>query len=325
MPWPWISQSRYLKYVGCPYQFKRMEIDEYNPEKSKRTAEQGTVLHDFFFMFFDNVDFDYAWNIGFDRRKLISYFVTVLRNMVNVEKITDPHFKRNFYAFSMFEADHLIHLRTELDKKTEVRAQWMVPVSRREVFLTQDEFMMYGTLDRLMQEGDVRIIMDYKTGTSVPKAVRDEANSTDPTVRGRRFTKATISKFTTQATFYAIMDAYRNGFHFQYDELDEKGEPKWEFYRGNTKLSIGNYYHYIFLWTGWGGGPGPTYYMAYKRVHIRSVRIILNRLPRIRAEQDWKRKPNLKRCSWCPLYMKECKDFIEKFKIFNGDGHFELY
>jgi len=325
MPWPWMSQSRYLKYFGCPYKFKRMEIDGYNPEESKRTAKQGTVLHGFYFMFFDNVDFDYAWDLGYDRQKLILYFISILTGMVNVEKITDDHFKRNFQAFSMFEADHLLHLRNELVKKNDVRLQWMVPVEMREVFMTNDIYLMYGTVDRIMTEGKIRIIMDYKTGTSVPKAVRDEADSADPTVRGRKYTKATISKYTVQATWYAILDACRNGFRFDYTELNSKGQPNWEFYRGSTKLPIGQYYEYIFLWTGWDQSKRPVYYMAYKKVNILSVRAILNNLPKIRAEKDWKRKPYVKRCDWCPLYFKECKDVIENFKIFDGDNHFELY
>jgi len=325
LPYPWMSQSRYKKFVGCPYQFKRMEIDGYNPEESKKTMRQGTVLHDYFYMFFDNVDFDYLWDLGTDRDKIRFYFLTVLRGLVPVEKITDQHFIRNFKAFAKFELDHYLNLRHTLIHKIKVRLAWWCPPSRREIFTTNDTHMMCGTVDRILVEGTKRIIMDYKTGTSVPKAVRDEAESADPLIRAKKYTSATISIYTVQATFYAIIDAYIQGFHFAYDSYDKNGDAKWEFYRGDKKLSIGNYYEYIFLWTGFGGSKRPVYFMAYKKVHIKSVRAILNRLPKIRATEDWKRKPNIRRCDWCPIYHIECKDKIQQFKLFNGDVRFELY
>lgn len=331
LPLPWLSQTRYKIYNACPYKFKRSVIDGHNPEKSKKTMRQGTVLHKYFYMFFDNVDYDYLWNLGQDGHKIYKYFLKVLREMVPVKKITDPHFIRNFKAFAMFERDHFQILRLELKTKADTKNEWWCPPSRREAFIRNETFQMYGTVDRIITEGQVRIIFDYKTGTSVPKPVLDYFDEIRSGVsnEGKYLPgDVQIPNYTIQGTWYAIIDALNHGFRFDWKKKNKNGEPMWNFYRGDKKLSIGNFYEYVFLWTGLPG-PKPQYFMARKKVNIRSVRAILNRLPKIRSEEDWKRKPNMKRCEWCmkdyPFYMQECKKNIEEFKLYDGENHFELY
>jgi len=324
LEYPFLSQSGVNMYKGCPYQFHRMIIEHYNPEESKRTAAQGTMLHKFFYMFFDAVDFNYTWSLGVNHEAIYQYFIKVLVDLVEVEKITDAHFIRNFKAFALFETDHLLDIR-DTWHKSEAKARWMCLRQDREVFMRNDEYQMYGTLDRRVLEKDIRIIMDYKTGISVPKGVVDEAKSLDPKFRNNKYTKAQLGRYTTQATYYAMIDALKLGFKFE-PILNKKTKKTFmEMTKDGKRVKIGDYYEYIFLWTGYPHDRRPTYYMAYKKVNILTVRSILNKLIEIRNTVDWKRKPTMQRCSWCPLYEKECKELITEFKLYSGDAHFELY
>lgn len=302
IPWPYLSKSSYKTWKACKYKFKRAIIDKLDMGKNKIMAE-GTTLHFMYYTFFEIVDFNKLYSLdwslfnGTKQSAVYQYFYSLLMDWFE-DYIPNKHMTSNIRAFCMLEENHYIHLRVKYKSKRSIKNYFMANVEERELFLRNDIFRIFGTVDRIIKEETKTIISDYKTG-NVPKKLREE-------IREGVYTKVKMTHYVVEGNFYVLLYMLRIGYTLE----EDKNGKLWFYKDGKLEKDAHKLFDYAFIFTGEFTNKEPVYYVARKTSSMVSIRTVVKNLTKIREWKDWKREPNLMRCRWCQLYLTECKEIV---------------
>jgi hypothetical protein len=268
----------------------------------------GTALHLLFYRFYDEIDWDQLitldWHDGVhtDKSPVYKYFISVCHGITG--DMTNEHVVFNIENFCMFAENHFVDIMTNVQDMKKARRLFVPSVSEREFFLRNDEFKIFGTVDRKLVEDGKVIICDYKTG-NIPKPVREDVSDTI-------YTKNAIGHYAPEGNFYLLLYLLREGYRFERRPRKKDGKMQWEMIDSEGKIVsklVRKEKDYAFLFTG-AHEDDPNYYVARKRGNIVSVRAILNGLEEIRSCDEWYREPSLMRCQYCDLFWEECKELV---------------
>ena len=298
IPFPYLSKSSYKRYKACKYAFKRLVIDKVETHGS-RIMVQGTTLHFIYYKFFDLVDMDILFGLewfvqnGTIGSPVYQYFYNVIAEFLDNE-VPNKHMKMNIQNFCMLQENLWVMYRVKEKSKSKLKRLFIAGIMEREIVMRDDYHMLFGTVDRIVREGNRLVICDYKTG-KVPNKVRDE-------IRDSVYTKVNLTHYTMEGAFYILLYLLNNGYTAQ-----QNIDGRWDLYKEGVMCNkVLKTIDYAFIFTGARSRRGPTYYVARKSAKIVSIRSILKNIQVMRANTNWMREPNVIRCRMCPLFVTEC-------------------
>lgn len=264
---------------------------------------EGTNLHYIFYKFFDLIDFNILWSLDFapghdtPYNAVYNYFYSILVSFVGEENVVS-NIRSNIQSFCRFEENHWFDLRAHNANRAEVERNFKPGLREREKFDFNEEYQLFGTIDRISYEDKKVIIIDYKTGR-VPKGILGEEKT------GIYCSKLDNTK-AREGNFYVILYLLRNGYKIG------KEDDGWHFYnRGFKADEVIKTIDFMFLYTGHMAiGVGfPPYYACRKKPTMRSINFILDKVIEMRLNTDWSRDVNYYRCRDCPFYLTFCKEY----------------
>jgi len=188
LDFPWLDYSAIRTYYTCQRKFKFMVLDKKQNDQSFEWILRGNEFHLLFNSFFDQVDLDKVVELCKDLKvmeppeqsELFKYFTQVLWKtldtdyVVKIDEGGEHLYELNIYGFACFQVMIIVELmmtKGYVNKKMLID-HW-VP-KEREVFIKDDEHMLYGTLDSWWDNPDKTMtVLDYKTGKK-PKRKFDE-------------------------------------------------------------------------------------------------------------------------------------------------------
>jgi len=304
---PYISKSSYKMWKTCKYKFKRTIIDGV-AQTPNRVMVKGTSLHYLFFKFFELVDFDFLYELDWSTHNgtvysavyqyFYSLFITYL-GKIDEGKIQNTGFRMNLESFCMFEENLWSHIRISYQSKTKIRKHFMAGLNHREKFMFDHDMMIFGTIDRIMEEDGKTIIVDYKSGERVPKKLITE-------VRSDVYSSALPNHYIGEGNFYVLLYLYFKGYTVGTNEKGKTCIMK----NGKECKGLLKKFDFAFVFTGYFIRGKPQYFVGRKKASIVSIKTLMKNLKKIREWKDWKREPALIRCKWCHLYKTECKGKI---------------
>jgi hypothetical protein len=304
MPYPYISKSSLATYRLCKYKFLRTVIQGNDPQQNKMMAE-GTALHYLFNKFFDVVERDvlehieYRDNHDTEYSAVYNYFVEKLYSLTPPSTLT-RNVEASIRAFARMEENHWYAVKEQYPNANEAWRFWYCSVSDRERNLINEEFMLFGTYDRIIREGEKIIISDYKSGDRPEKLVNER--------RDTPYTKELPNRYIQEGNMYVLLYILSLGYKFAKDP-----NGKYHFYNKSGTLDddILKRIDYQTIFLGNDFRRFPMYTWGRKKPNMRAIESIINKSQEARNNQDWKREPYIKKCQWCHLYESECREVIE--------------
>lgn len=176
--YPWIAFSDMYDFFKCKRMFKYQKLDNLQRAEPFPHLVRGTALHSAFDMFFDKIDIEKVVELAEKirvvekpyRTELYFYFVKILKDIVNLDYLIkndkDPaSYQMNIEGFSIFQVKSICTLMLENHRISKnMLEKYFVPKGR-EVFLKDEDNMIYGTIDAYYLNSDESYSsIDYKTG-----------------------------------------------------------------------------------------------------------------------------------------------------------------
>jgi len=208
---PWLSKSTILGYRFCQYLFDLRYNKGIDAGVSVK-AETGTNIHVLYDKFFDIVDYDELKKIVINHKKelintrVYHYFYKLLMEMIPVDSRAYKPYQWMIRNFALLEADHWISLNLKYPDNYIDIQNYFIPIAK-EKYSECPSLMIFGTVDRInnYEEGNLRIIYDYKTGR-VPVDVRKGPKSSDI------FSWKLPPKKSFELHYYLILAMTQRGF-----------------------------------------------------------------------------------------------------------------
>jgi len=302
IPFPYISKSTFNMFKKCKYLFKRRVLDGYVPEPNAK-MKLGTALHYLYYKFFDLIDADVLWGMDWQSNHdtiysmVYNYFYTLIINEIDAQNSNNIYLISNIKAFCRMEENHWFALRNQFTNRRQIFYYFKQSDRTLERFLRNDQLKIFGTIDRIVHEPDMTLVMDYKTG-KVPVGMEREK-------RTGLYTSSLPSYYVPEGTFYSILYLGFMGYTFG------KDGDTWHIYKDGIECDKDaiKKLNFAFVFTG-GYGSWPNYYVGRKKVSIVSVRSVLSTLETIRGWTNWIREPNYYKCRICPLFLLECEGAV---------------
>lgn len=332
---PWVSKSKINNFNWCKYKFKRTEIDGVRYDMGVQ-AKRGIYLHEIFNMWFDVIDFEELWNlewrsvgaygeeVAMEYTPVYRYFESkmykIASELIGEEESvirTDFFIKINVKGFLSFEYDHWMSIRNTFDNKHKCRSYFIPGTNGREKFYMDENFKMYGRLDRINRDYGPKktVLIDYKTGR-IPKAGRENKRSASNNL----YTVGMPTSKSKEGHFYMILWLLNRGYEFNLVEGSDGKERIYPMYNG--KITKVKEVEFAFLFTNGsktGKHDNRNYIITRFRFNNRSMRSVFNNIEEIRNCDNFTRRDDHFWCPNCEFFKPECSDYINDVELWEKD------